>query len=154
MIFTRVKPGLKLSIDPSILGNASQAVLFQIDQKVSSDLTIVITDDRQIQKLNKKFRGIDSVTDVLSFPSDQVDPESGIEYLGDIIISYPRAVDQAARAGHLVETELQVLIVHGTLHLLGFDHDNIMEKDKMWNAQEMIFKNLGIPNVKLTEAEI
>jgi probable rRNA maturation factor len=98
----------------------------------------VITGDTELQQLNKDFLGIDSPTDVLSFPSDEVDPSTGKLYLGDIIISYPRAVQQAQGEGHPVSAELELLIIHGTLHLLGYDHGESEEKQRMWAVQTEI----------------
>jgi probable rRNA maturation factor len=109
------------------------------------DLTIVLSDDKEVRRLNHQFMGIDAPTDVLSFPSEEVDPASGAHYLGDIIISLPRATDQANQGNHPLEAELQLLIVHGVLHLLGYDHGEPMEKAKMWAAQAEILKELGSP---------
>ncbi len=95
------------------------------------DITIVLTDDAQLHELNREFLGIDAPTDVLSFPSEETDPDSGARYLGDIIISIPRAAQQAGAAGHSVEAEAQLLVVHGTLHLLGHDHAEAGEKARM-----------------------
>ena len=88
----------------------------------SADMTIVLTDDAQLHELNREYLGVDAPTDVLSFPAAESDPETGTPYLGDILISIPRAKQQAEAAGHSVEDEVQLLVVHGTLHLLGHDH--------------------------------
>ena len=94
----------------------------------SADMTIVLTDDEQLHELNREYLGVDAPTDVLSFPAAESDPETGTTYLGDILISIPRATQQAQAAGHSVEDEVQLLVVHGTLHLLGHDHATAMEK--------------------------
>lgn len=108
-----------------------------------ADLTIVISDDAQLQELNRQFLGIDAPTDVLSFPADDTDPDSGERYIGDILISYPRAAAQAASAGHAVQDELQLLVVHGVLHLLGYDHAVPAEKTRMWEIQAQVLDSLG-----------
>jgi probable rRNA maturation factor len=92
--------------------------------------------------LNRQYLGVDAPTDVLSFPVGEVDPESEALYLGDILISYPQALAQAEAAGHPVQAELQLLVVHGTLHLLGYDHAEEDEKTLMWKAQDEILARL------------
>ena len=65
-------------------------------------------------------------------------------YWGDIVISYPRAAEQAARYGHSVEEELLTLVVHGTLHLLNYDHECIEDRERMWRLQDDVLERLGI----------
>ncbi|MGH2523455.1 MAG: rRNA maturation RNase YbeY, partial [Anaerolineales bacterium] len=89
--------------------------------------------------------GHDYPTDVLSFPSEETDPETGMRYFGDIAISFPHAHAQAAAGGHPVAAELQLLVVHGVLHLLGHDHAKRAEKARMWAAQAEILKKLKAP---------
>lgn len=108
------------------------------------DLTIVISDDRQLQALNHEYLGIDAPTDVLAFPAGQTDPETEALYLGDVLISAERAGVQAAAGGHPLVAEIQLLVVHGVLHLLGYDHAEKDEKERMWAAQEAVLKNLGL----------
>jgi probable rRNA maturation factor len=86
--------------------------------------------------------GHDRPTDVLSFPSGEPDPANGRLYLGDIAISFPQARLAANRGGHSVKSELQLLIVHGVLHLLGHDHAHTAEKARMWAAQAAILSEL------------
>lgn len=121
---------------------AAQKALERAHPSPVVGLTIVITDDDQLHQLNQDFLGIDAPTDVLSFPAKEIDPDSGEEYLGDILISYPRAVAQAALREHAVHDEMQLLVVHGVLHLLGYDHteDN---KETMWAIQSQILADLG-----------
>jgi probable rRNA maturation factor len=110
-------------------------------------ITLVITDDRNIQDLNRDFLGKDMPTDVLAFAAQE---EAGLfvtapeaqEYLGDVIVSYPRAQEQAEQLGHPLEQEMDLLIVHGILHLLGYDHATPDEKALMWSRQETILKGL------------
>jgi probable rRNA maturation factor len=80
---------------------------------------------------------------VLSFPSESDDPDSEGRYFGDIAISYPRAHAQAAAGGHSANAELQLLAVHGVLHLLGHEHTAANQKKRMWRAQAEILAGLG-----------
>jgi probable rRNA maturation factor len=113
-----------------------------------AELTLVVTDDRGIQTLNRDFLGRDAPTDVLAFSALEDDgpfvaaPEAG-GYLGDVIVSYPRAVAQGQEYGHPAEHELDLLIVHGILHLLGYDHAGDEEKAVMWAKQETILDGLA-----------
>ena len=117
----------------------------------SADMTIVLTDDAQLHELNREYLGVDAPTDVLSFPASEEDPETGTPYLGDILISIPRAKQQAESAGHSVEDEVQLLVVHGTLHLLGHDHAEAAEKARMWKAQAEVMSALGLSHVKIQD---
>ena len=117
----------------------------------NADMTIVLTDDAQLHELNREYLGVDAPTDVLSFPASEMDPETGVAYLGDILISIPRATQQAQAAGHPVEAEVQLLVVHGTLHLLGYDHAEADEKAKMWEAQAEVMSRLGLSHVKIQD---
>jgi probable rRNA maturation factor len=108
------------------------------------DLTIVLGDDEYIHKLNLEFLDQDKPTDVLAFPAGHNDPDSGHQYLGDIIISYPRAEKQAEFAGHPITSELILLTIHGVLHLLGYDHDQPDREAEMWQIQSAILSDIGI----------
>jgi probable rRNA maturation factor len=113
------------------------------------DMTIVLTDDAQLHELNREYLGVDAPTDVLSFPASETDPESGTPYLGDILISIPRAMQQAQAGGHPLQAEVQLLVVHGTLHLLGHDHAEAEEKARMWKVQAEVMSRLGLSHVKI-----
>ena len=128
-----------------LLQKAAVETLRQADAPAESGLGIVITDDSQLQKLNREYLGIDAPTDVLSFPADETDPDTGELYLGDILISYPRALAQSESGGHSLQDELQLLVVHGALHLLGYDHVEEPASAKMWITQAEILKTLGSP---------
>ncbi len=120
-------------------------------ESASADMTIVLTDDEQLHELNREYLGIDAPTDVLSFPAAESDPETGVAYLGDILISIPRATQQAQAAGHSVEAEVQLLVVHGTLHLLGHDHATAEEKARMWESQAEVMSKLGLSHIKVQD---
>jgi probable rRNA maturation factor len=122
-----------------------QAALLHENAPPDTSLAVVITGDDQLQTLNRQFLGIDAPTDVLSFPAgeNELDPDTGEVYLGDVLISYPRAQAQSVAGGHPVKEELRLLVVHGVLHLLGYDHARPVEKTAMWAAQAEILGRLG-----------
>lgn len=153
MINVQIADPFEGLIDPTLIETAALAVLDQHETPVDGDLSVVIEDDAYLNQLNQDFLGIDSPTDVLSFPSgeDTVDPETGRVYLGDVIISYPRAVEQAETAGHTPLDEVQLLVVHGTLHLLGHDHADPEEKARMWAAQSAVLELLNVHIRRLPE---
>ena len=144
MIFVEISDRFAAQVESSLIERAVKTTLAHLSVPEDTSLTIAITDDQQVQELNRKFRGVDNPTDVLSFPAGHVDPENGTTYLGDVIISYPQAVIQAERRGHTTECELQLLVVHGTLHLLGHDHAEPAEKASMWAVQGEVLIQLGI----------
>ena len=135
----------------ALLERAALATLSHQKESPEADLTIVLADDAHLQELNRDYLGVDAPTDVLSFPASEMDPQTGSRYIGDIIISVPYAAKGAAKAGHPVESELQLLVVHGVLHLLGHDHAEPKEKAKMWKAQAEILKSLGLGNIQVRE---
>ena len=109
------------------------------------EMSLVITGDEQIHELNLKYLDEDRPTDVLSFPMNEqldavpvfVNIPDGKLHLGDIIISYPTAVTQAKEHHHSVNREIIILLIHGILHLLGYDHD-IPARKKVMNAREAV----------------
>lgn len=117
---------------------------------LDGDLSIVFCDNSYIRQMNQEYRGIDRPTDVLSFPSEEIDPESNRRYFGDIIISYPQAVSQAEEAGNAIQSEISMLVVHGVLHLKGYDHTSTTGKKEMWDLQTSILSTLGIHLAKFT----
>lgn len=130
------------------------------------EISISLVGNEEIQSLNKAYRDIDMPTDVLSFPmldfedesedeieddlEDLEDADVEIEYveeelaLGDIVISTEKVKEQAEEYGHSVERELAFLLVHGMLHLLGYDHENEADEKVMFDKQEAVLKQLGI----------
>jgi len=130
--------------DLTFMERAAVQALRQAGAPLDGELTIVLSDDAQLQQLNSQFLQIDAPTDVLSFPSGEPDPDSGASYLGDVLISYPRALAQASARGHTVRAELQLLVVHGVLHLLGHDHAGQDDKARMWALQAEILQSLGV----------
>jgi probable rRNA maturation factor len=131
-------------VDSNLLIAACRQAVCTILPGEERDMSLVITDDSAIQELNRQYREVDAPTDVLSFPANELDPETGVMYAGDVMISYPTASRQAELNGNNLSSELALLAVHGSLHLLGFDHGNDEEKNQMWTAQKQILDSLGI----------
>lgn len=144
-----LETSLDLPFNLDLLEQAARAALDH--QSADGDLTLVLTDDEQLHHLNRDYLGVDAPTDVLSFPASETDPETGRRYLGDILLSIPRAEAQARAAGHPLVDEARLLVVHGVLHLLGHDHAEVEEKVKMWKAQGEILASLGLGHVKISE---
>jgi probable rRNA maturation factor len=134
-----------------LLERAAQAALAHRSESPESELTIVLTDDARMQELNRDYLGIDAPTDVLSFPASETDPDTGARYIGDILISLPYAARSAQKAGHPLEAEVQLLVIHGILHLLGHDHAEAEGKARMWKAQAEILESLGLGELKIRE---
>ncbi len=118
------------------------------------ELDVTLVDNPTIQTLNRDYRGKDQVTDVLSFalmegeePVDWSNLSETVDYpthLGDIIIAYQRAVDQAEEYGHSIDRELAFLAVHGFLHLNGYDHQTQEEELEMFRLQEEVLEDYGL----------
>ncbi|MEX2162055.1 MAG: rRNA maturation RNase YbeY [Anaerolineales bacterium] len=125
-----------------LLKKTAKTALSDLGVAPETDVSLVITGDSPLRKLNRQFLGEDRVTDVLSFPSGE--SGDGPHYLGDVVISFPRARAQAKAVRHSVHAELQLLAVHGILHLLGYDHGTAQAKSRMWAAQAKILAKLGV----------
>jgi probable rRNA maturation factor len=151
MIFIEKIDDLSPDVPAELAENAASAALKHQAAPVEAELTIVLTNDAQLHELNLEWMEVDAPTDVLSFPSDEIDPESENRYLGDILISVERAAEQAKAAGHAVEAEVQLLVIHGVLHLLGHDHAAADEKARMWQAQAEILGQLGLGDIQVRE---
>lgn len=121
---------------------AISTVLSEEKIKNYCNVSLSFVSETEIQALNRDFRKIDRVTDVLSFPMNEKIGEYLL--LGDIIICVDRAKEQAVEYGHSMERELVYLIVHSTLHLLGYDHMTDAEKNEMRKKEKQIMNSLGI----------
>ena len=141
----------ELPFSTDLVERAANTALKHQAQALESDLSVILTNDARLHELNLNYLGVDAPTDVLSFPASETDPDTGAPYLGDILISIPRAQAQADAAGHPLESEVQLLVVHGVLHLLGHDHAEAKEKDRMWKAQAEILAQLGLGDIQIRE---
>lgn len=130
--------------------------LESVDLAEDCDISITLTDDESIRKLNKEFRKIDAATDVLSFPmlemfegnilyeESDLDMDTGLLLLGDIVISLETAERQAIEYGHPLDRELAFLTSHGVFHLVGFDHEAEAEAGRMFEKQEEVLSKMGL----------
>ncbi|SDC74521.1 probable rRNA maturation factor [Melghirimyces thermohalophilus] len=121
----------------------------EMEELPDSEVSVTIVDDGEIHRLNKEYRQVDRPTDVLSFPQWDPEEEWNLDAavpipLGDIVISFPRAQEQAQAYNHSLERELGFLAVHGFLHLLGYDHGNKQAEREMFSRQEEILSRAGL----------
>lgn len=132
-ITVSVDKEFKNYLSKSWLRKIFRAALKAVNVPPQAEANLLITDTETIRRLNREYRGEDEATDVLAFSmldqpfqgdkSSFVSPPDGVLHLGEVIISYPQAAKQAMEHGHSLEQELIVLLVHGLLHLLGYDHE-------------------------------
>lgn len=142
----QVSPEFAAQVDLTWLAAVVREALRRENQSPAASLSVVITDDDEIHALNRDYRHVDRPTDVLSFAASEGDefigPPDEAPYLGDIVISYPTAARQAPEHEHSVAAELALLVVHGVLHLLGYDHGEAEEQAHMWAHQNEILAAL------------
>jgi probable rRNA maturation factor len=138
----------------------AEAVLAHLHIDTPMEVAVMLVDDETIRETNRETRQIDAPTDVLSFPmleadpddlassleveSGDIDPETGAVMLGDIVISLDAVARQAEEYGHSKDRELGYLIVHGVLHLLGYDHKRDVDKKKMRGVEDAVMDTLGL----------
>jgi len=151
----QIDPRFQDDIDTEQLSNLAQNTL-QHCRRPDAEISIVITTDEAVQSLNRQYRGVDAPTDVLSFAEADAAggfelPEQPAPWLGDIIIAAPTAARQARTMGHTLFEEIQLLSVHGILHLLGYDHLTPAEKETMWRKQAEILRLNNLSRVQPTE---
>lgn len=128
-------------INHEFLEEAIQKTL-EMHDKSDVELTLQLTNDETVRQLNQAYRGIDRTTDVLAFNQEFINPETNQLYLGDVIISIDQAQKQAQENNCTLNEESALLTIHGTLHLLGYDHSEEQEKEHMWRIQDTIMRDL------------
>lgn len=137
--------GIKL-----LIRRCCHAVLDEEGFKDDAIISVTFVDNNQIHEINLQHRGIDRPTDVLSFPMGEngvydTDLSTGAKILGDIVISVPKAMEQALEYNHSVQREMGFLTVHSMLHLLGYDHENGgMEEVRMREKEETVLTKIGL----------
>src|SRR5690625_2148614 len=124
----------------------------------ASELVVVFVDNEAMSQLHSEWMGLEGPTDVMSFPMDELRPgtvqQPAQGLLGDIVISPEVAAEHAARGGHSVANEIALLIAHGMLHLLGYDHHDAEEKDEMFRLQNQLLEEfLGYAPPELQDEE-
>jgi probable rRNA maturation factor len=128
-----IEDGLEIKPDAEWLRHVLEKPLLSENVPSNAEISLVIVGQERIHELNREYRAKDKPTDVLSFAMSEhkeeeeetgfMAPPDGLLHLGEVIISYPQAVIQAAEHGHSIEKEMAVLIIHGVLHILGYDHE-------------------------------
>ena len=138
------------------LRNIAEQVLIAQGAGSDVELGLVITGQERVKQLNKDYRDKDMPTDVLAFymvstggekeveSFDFIAPPDGVSHLGEVIISYPQAVIQAEEHQHSVRRELAILIIHGVLHLLGYDHEEPEQEEKMKEREQEILSQVTV----------
>jgi len=149
-----IKRNMTAKVDKSWLEKVARRVLEAEVISPSTEMGLLITDSKTVHKLNRIYRGVNKPTDVLAFQMTPgtnqeneglfVSPPDGIRHLGEVVISYTQAVKQASEQGHDVMHELALLIVHGTLHLLGYDHELSEEEQRMRDKENEILTLLEL----------
>lgn len=143
----------KIQVEDSLLAlmvrAAEETFNFEGFEEIDAEVSLTLTDDEGIRELNREHRDKDSATDVLSFPQyeslkDMEELEEDYLYLGDIVISVERALEQSLAYNHSFEREMCFLVVHSMLHLLGYDHMTPEEESEMKALQEAILDQMGI----------
>ena len=147
-IAAEVGPRFRNVVDAAWLHDVVARVL-AAEGVAQAEVGVVATGDAVVRDLNRRYRGEDAPTDVLSFAlredaEDFVLPPGESMRLGDVIISLPAARRQARQAGHSVEREVALLLIHGVLHLLGYDHAVEMEERLMKSREAALLSSLGV----------
>lgn len=120
---------------------AAEAALAASDFE-GGGVTVLLTDDATVRDLNHRFRGKDSVTNVLSFPA----PENRERHLGDVALAFGICAREAEEQGKPLAHHLQHLVAHGVLHLVGYDHETDAEAEQMEGLERVILAGLGVPD--------
>ena len=140
----RARRGLGRPETAALVRKAAAAALATEGVNEPCEIGVTFTDDAGIHAVNLETRGVDAATDVLSFPIDEPDLDTGCRYLGDMVLSLERAAAQAEEYGGGYAHEVQYLTVHSVLHLLGYDHlDEGEEKARMRSREKAVMKELG-----------
>ena len=145
MLTIKSRQAFRKELDKKRLQNASSTAFHFLGFETEPEVTLQVTNDHTIQEFNLQYRGIDEVTDVLSFENAFTDPESGESYLGDILISFETVKRQADLRELDLMAELEMLLVHGILHLAGMDHALQTEWQEMSALQDAILTELNNP---------
>jgi probable rRNA maturation factor len=148
-----IEEGLEPAPDAEWLQRIAEATLNAENAPAAVEISLVITGQERMQELNREYRGLDRPTDVLSFalsedkageePETFIGPPDGFLHLGEVIISYPQAETQAREQGHSVNREMAILVVHGVLHILGYDHERPEDETVMQAREQEVLAGLA-----------
>lgn len=145
----------------TLITTAINASLKTLGVAMETEFSVMIIDNDEMQNVNKEQRGKDSTTDVLSFPmyelsgfdssalkdffsDEQPNPESNAYYMGDMLLSWDKIVEQSEDYGHSIDRELSFLVVHSVLHIFGYDHMNDSDEEQMKRMQKEILESIGL----------
>lgn len=123
---------------------AAAAALAERGPKAAAEVSVVLTTDSAVRKLNCRYRGRDAPTNVLSFPAGEEPPRGAPRTLGDVVLAYGVAVREAKSEGKTLKAHLSHLVVHGVLHLLGYDHEHGAAARAMERLEKKILAGLGV----------
>ena len=149
-----IKNFTKQKLNPKYLNKVAEKTLENVKFKKPVEISLVITGEKRIRTLNKKYRGIDNATDVLSFGNSAtnkttrskiakfVNPPDNVLHLGEIFICHSQAVKQAKQKKHSIKRELAILLIHGILHLLGYEHRGDYRESEMKIIEEKVLRKL------------
>ncbi len=126
-----------------IISDTVNGTLEYMKYRKEAEVSVTVVDEQEIKALNNEFRGINKVTDVLSFPIGDRNPETGETVLGDIVLCAEKIISQAQEYGHTRKRELAFLTCHSMLHLLGYDHIEDEERQEMEELQRRILDRIG-----------
>jgi probable rRNA maturation factor len=152
-IDVQVFPAFTRRLSKAWLRNVAQQALYTQDEAISPTISLVIADDETVHHLNLEYRGLDETTDVLAFPLwTSAENDTEVFYLppeettpvGEIVISYPQAARQAREGKRPLRAEMALLIVHGVLHLLGYDHADPQQESHMWARQDEVLARVPL----------
>lgn len=149
-MFLLIKNFTKNKADKKYLSAIAERTLKIAEYNRTAEISLTIVGEQRMRSLNKKYRNANRVTDVLSFGNETkkakgvkfVNPPSRISYLGEIFICYPQAEKQAREQGHSTKKEFAILLSHGVLHLLGYDHEKSLDAKIMRRKEKMILDSL------------
>ncbi|MDP2744369.1 MAG: rRNA maturation RNase YbeY [Dehalococcoidia bacterium] len=156
-VSVQVDKAFRSLVDKVWLGRVARTVLTVEQAGPGVELSLTVSGDRVVHSLNRDYRGKDATTDVLSFALTAqkgrvkfVLPPDGLRHLGEVVVSYPQAARQARERSHSVERELAILVIHGILHLLGYDHEG--PAADMRDKEQAILDSIAYPSMpSLTE---
>lgn len=143
----QIAPSWNQRVEPARIRRAVRAVIEAEGVRDDAEVSIVIVDDDEMTRMHEAYRDEQGTTDVLSFPFEAPAVAAESAYLGDIVICYPQAERQAEEEGHTPDDELDLLTVHGMLHLLGYDDETDDARSEMWVRQAEILGRLGLDHV-------
>jgi len=129
-----------------LAASAAQAAIAAATAPGLFILGVILTDDAEQRRLNRDYRGKDASTNVLSFPMGDAMPGGGPVMLGDVVLAFETVTREAAEQNKPLADHLRHLVVHGVLHLLGFDHENDIEAEVMEGREREILAGLGVPD--------